>query len=524
MGSAIDRPRPPQLAVTAPSPPEGNGWLHEIEFDGDRLQALVEEGRSRLFGRGRRDWTDRFPALAVALSALPLRSAAFDGEVAFVDGAGRTDRKSLQRAVRKGATEAAVYFVFDLLEVDGEDLTDEPLARRKERLAAALAAAPPNGPIRASLHLACEGAAFLAQACAFGVPGIVSKRADAPYRSGRDGSWRKTPCPPVAASAPRLETRRLPRVRMTNADRVLYPEAGITKFDLAQFYADIADWILPHLRGRPLSIVRCPDGLKGPRFFQKHAGAAVAPSLVKRVVTADGVEPVLAVTDLNDLLDLVQISALEIHAWGSRLDAIERPDRLVIDLDPDPALSWSALVEGARDVRARLASYGLQSFLKTTGGKGLHVVAPLAPVLDWSIVKEFTRQLALQLATDSPARYTVAVPRAARRGKILIDYLRNARGSTAVAAFSTRATEDASVSVPLSWDEISSTIPPVRRTVRNLGERLAALPADPWRDIESVEQTIPRRIVETLRQAVDRQTEAGSPWPRSSRRWPDSSR
>jgi len=504
----------PQLAAPVTLPPEGDEWLHEFEFDGYRLLAFLDQGQVRLVSRSRQDWTGRFPQLAAALAALPVEQAALDGEVVLFDSAGKTSLSALKQAVQREQTAGAVYFAFDLLQLQGQDLTGEALSLRKQRLAELLAQGPQNGTVRLSLHMAGSGAAFFAQACAMGVPGVVSKRASAPYRSGRGEDWCKASCPrsiPTQVEADtspgpvvHLAHRPLPAMRLTHPDRVLYPDSGITKQELVQFYADIAGWILPHLQARPLSIVRCPDGLKGPKFFQKNAAAGVAPSLIKHVTTAAGVEPVLAVADLSELLALVQISTLEIHTWGCTLPAIERPDRLVIDLDPDPELSWSAVAEAAREVRARLLDVKLESFLKTTGGKGLHVVAPVAPVLDWPTVKEFTRQFAAQMAADKPAKYTIAVNKAARRGKILIDYLRNARGATAVVAYSTRAQEGAPVSVPLAWDELSATFRPVRRTLRDLGERLANMTADPWSEIGRMPQTLPGWVLAKLRHTAER--------------------
>ncbi len=511
-----ERPRfiAPQLAASVTAPPEGDEWLHEFEFDGYRLLAFLKGGQVRLVSRNRQDWTGRFPQLAAALAALPIEQAALDGEVVAFDKAGKSSLPALKQAVQREQTAGVVYFAFDLLQLQEQDLTGDALSVRKQRLAELLAQGPQSGPVRLSLHMVGSGAEFFAQACAMGVPGVVSKRAAAIYRSGSGDDWRKTRCPRATAaqvetdaapvSAARLAHRPLPAIRLTHPDRVLYPDSGITKLELVQFYADIADWILPHLRARPLSIVRCPDGLKGPKFFQKNAAAGVAPSLIKHVPTAAGVEPVLAVADLSELLALVQISTLEIHTWGCTLPAIERPDRLVIDLDPDPELSWGAVAEAAREVRARLLELKLESFLKTTGGKGLHVVAPIAPVLDWPTAKEFTRQFAVQMAADKPAKYTIAVNKAARRGKILIDYLRNARGATAVVAYSTRAQEGAPVSVPLAWDELSATFRPVRRTLRNLGERLANLTADPWAEIGQMPQTLPGWVLAKLRHTAER--------------------
>jgi bifunctional non-homologous end joining protein LigD len=276
-------------------------------------------------------------------------------------------------------------------------------------------------------------------------------------------------------------------VRLTHADRVLYPEEGIAKLDLARYYADVADWALPQLGHRPLSLVRAPSGVGGELFYQKHAGSSV-PGAVTRI-EIDG-ETHLAIENLAGLLSLVQIGVLEIHPWGSTIDKLEQPDRVTFDLDPDEGLAWSRVTEAALEIRDVLTRLGLQSFVKTTGGKGLHVVMPLAPRLGWEEVKNFTRAVAEDMAARHPQRYTANQSKRARHDRIYIDYLRNARGATAVGVYSTRARPGATVSTPLSWSEVEADTQPGHFTVATVPARLASLKSDPWAEIGNLRQTV----------------------------------
>jgi len=260
---------------------------------------------------------------------------------------------------------------------------------------------------------------------------------------------------------------------------MLWPADGITKQGLADYYTENAERILPHLKGRPLSLVRCPGGIDAECFFAKHAWAGLDNSV--RRVKADGAEPFLVVDNLRGLLALVQGNVLEIHPWGSTIDDLERPDRLIFDLDPGEGVPWSAVIEAAHEVRQRLRDrFKLESFVKTTGGKGLHVVTPLVRSVNWDVAKAACRQLAEAMESDSPQRYLAHMAKSARKGRIFVDYLRNSRGATAVSAFSTRARAGATVSTPLGWDELSDAIKSDHFRVGNIGRRLAYLREDPW--------------------------------------------
>ncbi len=595
-----------QLATLAAEAPRGDQWLHEIKFDGYRIAARVERGKARLLSRNNKDWTARFGAIAQAAVALPVKSALLDGEICHLRRDGTTDFQSLQNALSRGEAARLVYYVFDLLHLDGYDLTALPQLRRKELLASLLAA-PPE-PIRYSDHVIGKGEKFFAQACRNKLEGVISKRADSPYRGGRRKEWIKTKCVQtqecviggwtdpkgsaqglgalllgqyddqhrlvyrgkvgtgfsdrarldLAATLARIERKTSPfdagthliqkrdvhwaapelvaqvqyaemtedgqmrhpsfqglredkpaleaveeqpmdeaaapqpategplsieGVRITSPDKVLYPGQGIRKRDLIDYYIAVADWILPHLARRPLSLVRCPEGRQKNCFFQKHAGQGT-PTILHRIdiPEKDTVREYLYLETLPELISLVQMGTLELHVWNARVDKIERPDMVIFDLDPDPEVSWAFTVQTAHLTRQRLAALGLESFVKTTGGKGLHVVVPLARRQDWDELYPFTRAFARALEKEHPESYTSNMSKAKRKGRIFIDYVRNSRGATSINPYSTRSRPGATVSVPLTWDELTEDLDPQAFTVETVPGRLKKLKRDPWAD------------------------------------------
>lgn len=272
-------------------------------------------------------------------------------------------------------------------------------------------------------------------------------------------------------------------VRLTSPDRVLFPEQGLTKLDLACFYEQISEWVLPHLARRPLSLVRCPQGRTDECFFQKHPRRAI-PSSVPRIDVPEkqGSAEYVYVESPADLVGLVQAGALEIHPWDSRIEHLEQPDLLVFDLDPDEGIAWQEVLRVAGTLRERIEALGLTAFLRTTGGKGLHLVVPLKPAADWTQAKAFAKNIATTHAKDDPKRLTVNMSKAKRAGRIFIDYLRNARGATAVASYTVRARQHAPVAVPIRWDELNVALRSNHYNVGNLRRRLSALRADPWAD------------------------------------------
>jgi bifunctional non-homologous end joining protein LigD len=270
---------------------------------------------------------------------------------------------------------------------------------------------------------------------------------------------------------------------------VYWEDAGVTKQGLADYYIRVWDWMRPHILKRPLALVRCPEGAKGECFFQKHASAGIDATKLRLYDEPDG-DHVITVADIEGLIALVQAGVLEIHTRGSTVDHLEECDRLVFDLDPGPGVAWAEIIAAAREVRARLEALDLESFVKTTGGKGLHVVVPIRPT-EWKRAKEFAKGLASAMAADSPQTYTANVAKNTRNRRIFVDYLRNSREATAVAPYSTRARDGATVSVPLSWAELGNQPSPNRFTVLNLAARLAKLRKDPWADIGGIRQPLP---------------------------------
>ena len=627
----------PQLASTASRPPEGPEWLHEIKYDGYRLLARIEGGTVRLITRGGLDWTLKFPALAVRLSELPIRSALIDGELVHMEPDGTTSFAGLQDAISAGKTDTLNFFAFDLLYCDGWDLTAAGLEDRKGALSAIISPQA-QGMLRYSDHQIGHGPGFFAQACSHSLEGIVSKRRTEPYRPGRGRSWLKVKCrnreefvvvgftdpegsregfgallvgyhdpdgklryagrvgtgfnttqllelqrklqslerpnPTVAlpkgvsrkgvhwieprlvaevefatwtadailrqasfqglredkaptevvydpktraaverAPSPKKASARVQRpgsasvdrkaperardgslafegVRLTHPDRVLYAGTSLTKLDVARYYAEIRDWVLPELSRRLLTLVRSPAaGMK--TFYQKHIGAE-APEAIRRFNIDSEAEPEIYpyIDDLPGLIGLVQMGVLEIHPWGSRVTKLELPDRVTMDLDPDEGLPWERVTEAAVEVRDALAGIGLKSFAKTTGGKGLHVVIPLTPKLDWDQVKAFAKWIADSFVTQRPEAFTANMAKRARHGRIYIDYLRNGRGATAVGAYVPRARPGAPVSTPLFWHEVESGVNPHEFTVDTMPRRLASLPSDPWAEIGGIRQTV----------------------------------
>jgi bifunctional non-homologous end joining protein LigD len=612
----------PCLATLVDQVPKGPDWLHEIKWDGYRLMAFLNRGKVQLRTRNGLNWTKRFPTIARAVAELPLETAILDGEAVIEDENGASDFSLLQQALSKtteGVASNAIFYAFDLLYCEGEDLRSQPLDRRKERLAEIL---PPKGDLRLSEHLESDGPAMVRNACRMGLEGVISKRRSRPYRSGRNEDWLKSKCterqefviagyvpstavkraigslvlgyydkgrliyagrtgtgftaelardlfkrldalkiaePPFAgklaadqrrgavwvkpeligevefrgwtadkvvrhaafkglredkraedvvqerrpsSSPPKRTgtmstktgqgTLQVAGVTLTHPDRVLWEEQGITKQGLAEFYIEIADWILPHVANRPLALVRCPSGSQKACFFQKHSWAGLSDHIVRETVRdEDGEDEVLLVRDIRGVVGLVQAGVLEIHPWGATIDDIEHPDRITFDFDPGDGVPWDEVIAGARELRERLASLGLKSFPKTTGGKGLHVVVPLAPKAGWPEVKAFAKEVSEAMEADSPGRYLTKATKRERGGKIFIDYLRNGRGATAVAAYSTRARAGAPVSVPLSWEELTPAIKSNRFTVANLPARLSALRKDPWAELLKLKQTLP---------------------------------
>jgi bifunctional non-homologous end joining protein LigD len=592
--------RPVQLATLVDRVPAGTGWVHEMKYDGYRLLIAVGGGDARAYTRSGLDWSERFAPLLAEAAKLKADSALIDGEAVVLDTDGRSSFQSLQNAL-KSAPASIDYFAFDLLELDGEDLTARPLLARKARLAKIL----PKGAkhIRYSDHIEGSGEKLLNSFCAAGLEGVISKKADARYIGSRAGSWLKAKCikrqefvivgwtpsdtfrslmlgthekgelryggkvgtgfdtqelfrlealmKPLerkepSVKAPRAETRgahwiqpklvaeiaytemtndgtlRHPSylglredkkpeavvnetaepvagatsaspVSISNADRVIYPEAGLTKGELAAYYAAVAPIMLPWASSRPISLVRCPQGRAKKCFFQKHDAGSFGDA-VKQVAIAekDGDDqPYLYMDTLEGLMTCVQMGSIEFHGWGARIEDVEKADRLVFDLDPDVGLDFEAVRSAAFQFRDILKRMGLETFPMLTGGKGVHVIAPLVPRAEWPEVKDFAHRLARAVAQMDPDRFTAALPKAQRKGRIFVDYLRNQRGATAVMPYSARAREGAPVAAPISWKEMETIDKPSHFHITDAKELLKRADFKALQDWGRADQMLP---------------------------------
>ncbi len=611
----------PQLCKLVDRPPVGASFGHEIKFDGYRMQLRVENGKATLRTRKGLDWTQKFAAIARDGAALP--DGILDGEVCALDDNGSPSFAGLQAALSDGKTDNLIFFAFDLLATDGEDLRPLPLADRKARLEALIGEGTPR--LRYVEHFTQAGDAVLSSACRMDLEGIISKDLKAPYESGRSTSWTKSKCraghevviggwtqtdsafrsliagvfkdgklvhvgrigtgfskDKVAALLPKLKALEIDKspfsarepkgrsgtkagdsrwvkpqlvaeieyagltsdgnirqaafkglredkpareveaevapattelaepnpnvvksktvtvraanaaevlgVRLSSADKPLWPASDlnhgdgspITKLELAQYYEAVAAWLLPHIKGRPCSIIRTPEGIDGEKFFQRHLMKGASNLLTETMVSGDR-KGYLQIDRPEALIAVAQTSATELHPWNCQPFAPDSPGRLVFDLDPAPGVTFEDVIQAAREVRDRLEDLGLVSFCKTTGGKGLHVVTPLAKSkIDWPTAKAFAREVCARMAADSPDRYLITMSKAQREGRIFLDYLRNDRMSTAVAPLSPRARPGATVSMPLTWTQVKKGLDPAKYTIRTAPKLVKGMSA--WED------------------------------------------
>jgi len=569
--------QPVQLATLVDHVPAGDRWLHELKYDGYRTLLAIGGGEGRAYTRSGLDWSDRFAGLIAEAIELPVDGALIDGEAVVTLPDGRTSFQALQAAL-KGDPGQIDYFAFDLLELNGEDLTNRPLLERKALLAGLLDGV--TGHLRYSDHILGQGEQLFESFCGAGLEGVISKRVDAKYSGSRGSAWVKTKCirrqefvvigwtpsdkqrgfrslllginedgklryagkvgtgftgdeierlmeimapleqKEATVKAPRAAVRgahwlkpklvaeiayieftdegvlRHPSylglredkkpesvvlekeqpvapvaahqatsgVKISNPDRVIFPEGKLTKGQLADYYETVAPIMLAWAGSRPISLVRCPQGRAKKCFFQKHDAGSFGDD-VKHVAIRekDGHdEPYLFVDTSAGVLTCVQMGTIEFHGWGARIEDVEKADRLVFDLDPDVGLEFADVVSAAFHVQDVLAQMGLVTFPMVTGGKGVHVIAPLTPAAEWPQVKDFAHRFALALAQAEPVRFTAALAKAKRTGRIFIDYLRNQRGATAVMPYSVRSREYAPIAVPITWEELRDLDSPAR--------------------------------------------------------------
>jgi len=607
----------PELARLRESPPPGNGWLHEVKWDGYRILTTIRSGEVRLWSKNAKPWTDKLPDIRAAIESLGLDSAELDGElIALTDG--KPDFNALQQTLSGESASPLAYVLFDLPHLEGYDLSRAPLIKRKAALQQVLGEQPPPH-LSFSTHVVGNGDEVFRMASEQKLEGIMCKRADSPYRGGRGDDWMKVKRleadefavigwteakgsragfgslllakptdaktwrfmgrvgtgfdtaqlldlrkalgkhkaastkvehtedaprhahwiePTLVAEVyyrgignqgllrqPSLKTMRAdknpedlrdsdrgpakrsersklttrPRktaddkeITITHPDRVVYPADGYTKQDIADYYKAVMDWFLPGVLERPTSVIRYPEGIDEQSFFQKHIPTGglkhVGAARLKEETGASAVY--IYPQGPDSIIELIQYNAIEFHPWGSHVESPDQADRIIFDFDPGPDVEWQRVVDAARLSRKLLSDVGLESFVRTTGGKGLHVVVPLRPACGWDVVKQFAEGFARAMAGAHPMEFVSTMTKSLRHGKIFVDYLRNGRGATAVASYSLRGRPGAPVAVPLRWEELGKIKSGAQFDIKTTVARLKRQRKDPWEGIDDIEQNL----------------------------------
>lgn len=614
----------PQLATLVSAAPTDAGWLAESKYDGYRILARVAKGKVQLFTRNANDWTTRLRRVAGAVEALDIDTAWLDGEIVVMNDRGVPDFNALQNAIDIAASEAIVYYVFDVPYLGKQDLRAVPFESRRKVLEALLKDRACDS-VRLSQSFDAPASELLAAACQIGLEGVMLKRMDAPYASGRTQTWLKLKCQhrqefvvvgftdrknadgevgnltlgyyddgelrhagavgtgwsssagrelyaqlkkleiqtptaalaaakpgrwsrraadaqrwvkpvmvvevafaewtpdglvrhatfrgvrtdkppssirredatavkPAAKAAKRTQRESTLSVKVSHPERVIDKTTGITKVELVRYYESIAEWMLPHLKDRPVSLVRAPQGIEGQLFFQKHSEARMPGMTELDPDLWPGHDALLVVDTAEALVGAAQFNTVEFHTWNSKSGRINLPDRVIFDLDPGEGVTWAHLQEAAVLTHGFLEQLGLKAWLKTSGGKGLHVVVPVVPKLEYDAVKSFSQAVVQHMAQVIPTRFVAKAGSTNRVGKIFIDYLRNGHGQTTAAAFSARARPGLGVSMPVSWEQLPELKSGAQWTIAAARDYLTFQKHDPWVDYWKSRQTLTQAI------------------------------
>ncbi|MNJ91387.1 putative DNA ligase-like protein [compost metagenome] len=591
----------PELALLVEKPPEGREWIHETKFDGYRMQAHLRGENVKLFTRTGLDWAKKFPSVSKALEALASDGTVLDGEVVWLEKTGRTSFQKLQNAIKSNDHSSMFYYIFDILSLEGEDLRQKSLMERKKILKEFLKNQN-KGPLRYSDHLRGNAKALFKEACSLELEGLISKRADSKYLSGRNQNWLKIKCgkqqefviggyteaqgsrsgfgalllgvyerdklryvgkvgtgftetslrelkktllkleqdhSPFDVKSPRgrglhwiqpiksaeihfsnwtedghlrvpvfhglredkppreisVEEPAPPKVKgklsLSSPEKIIFAKEKITKLDIAKFYLEISEKMLPYVKDRPLALLRCPEGTSKPCFFQKHINGNL-PAHIQEVLIKEKTEesPYMFISSSQGLVAFVQMGAFEMHCWNCKKNNVEYPDQIVMDFDPGPGVPWSKVIAAAFELKKTLEVLGLRSFVKLSGGKGVHVHVPISPKYTWDEVKAFSKALADDMEARNPDLYVARMSKKIRRGRIFVDYLRNGRGSTAIGPYCLRARALSSVAMPVTWEELKKIKGPDIFTLEKALVYLKKRKKDPWEGYFKLRQSI----------------------------------